>query len=205
MNPYLAHYWDSNPRTAATRSLDSVPFYLGLFATFSVHWWLWSLPSLPPPRLPFIELHVFSQFPARASLSPPLASSSSVSVQSVVHLQQHLVTRRPSSGSPHTSGWLSTKVLLLVSCPASRMKVCPPLTCAAGGTWFRCGWRGVGDGAPCDGFEFLDTLTGVAQSSVPLVEALGPSSMLVVPVSLSTPPPPPPFTVQPYVSQYSPS
>ena len=29
----------------------------------------------------------------------------------------------------------------------------PPPTCAAGGTWLGCGWRGEGDGAPRDGLE----------------------------------------------------
>ena len=58
--------------------------------------------------------------------------------------------------------------LLLVSCSASRMKVCiPSLTCAANVTWLGCGWRGEGDGAPCDGLEFLNVSTGVAQDSVP--------------------------------------
>ena len=42
------------------------------------------------------------------------------------------------------------------------MKVCPP-TCAAGGTWLGCGRRSKGYGTPCDGLEFLDASTGVAQ------------------------------------------
>ena len=50
------------------------------------------------------------------------------------------------------------------------------------------GGGGVGDGAPRDGIEFLDASTGIARRSVPFVDALGTSSMLVVPVSLSAPP-----------------
>ena len=80
-----------------------------------------------------------------------------------------------------------------------------PPTCAAGGTWLGCGCTVVGDGAPRDGLEFLAASTGVARPSVHLVGALGPFSMLLVPVSVCPPPPPPDFPVQPYVSQYPPS
>ena len=64
------------------------------------------------------------------------------------------------------------------------MKVFPP-TYVAGSTWFRCGWRGVGDGAPLDGLEFLDASTGVAYLRERIIDALGPSLTIVVPVSVS--------------------
>ena len=37
----------SNPRTTAIGSLDSVPVYSWLFATFPFYWWLWSPPLFP--------------------------------------------------------------------------------------------------------------------------------------------------------------
>ena len=64
-----------------------------------------------------------------------------------------------------------TNSLLLVSCPASHMKVSPPPICAAGGTWLGCEWRGEGDGAPRNGLELLDVLTGVHGSILPLLRA----------------------------------
>ena len=39
----------------------------------------------------------------------------------------------------------------------------PPLTCAVGGTWLGCWWRGEVDGAPRDGLESLVSLPGVAR------------------------------------------
>ena len=38
----------------------------------------------------------------------------------------------------------------------------PRPTCADGSTWFGCEWRGVGDGAPLDDLEVLDSLLDVA-------------------------------------------
>ena len=43
----------------------------------------------------------------------------------------------------------------------------PPPTCAAGGTWLGCGWRGEGDGTSRDGLESLNASAGVGRVSVP--------------------------------------
>ena len=94
--------------------------------------------------------------PARASLSPPLASSPSVFRLFVFPPGAPVVTRRPPE---LTCGGA---MLTLVSFPVSRcFWACPPTTCAAGRTWLGCRWRGLGDGAPRDGLEFLDASTGV--------------------------------------------
>ena len=69
----------SNPRTAAMGSLDSVPFYLGLRATFSCQ----LMALVPPSLLPLRFTRQPSSLPTkeicpRVHLSPPLASSPSV-------------------------------------------------------------------------------------------------------------------------------
>ena len=121
-----------------------------------------SLPLLPPIR-PFL-------------FSRPSTSSSAV------------VTHCPSVGS-QTSDRLPANALLLVPCSSSRrMKACPP-TCAAGSTWFRCGWRGVEDGYPLDCLESLDTLTGVAcLRRIIIIDACGPLSNRGARICLSPPP-----------------
>ena len=55
-------------------------------------------------------------------------------------------------------------MLLLLSFPVSRwLWACPPLTCAAGGTWLGCWWRGLGDGSPRKCLEFLVLSPGVVR------------------------------------------
>ena len=55
------------------------------------------------------------------------------------------------------------KYLMMPCCPWCPFQ-CPdvwgfvPPTCAAGGTWIWCGWRGVGDGAPPNVLELFNAL-----------------------------------------------
>ena len=139
-------------------TLGSVPIFLVYY--FPVKRWFWSPPLSPlqdsPGFLAQCSFPVSSLFSSYCLLSvrvcsvgrpPPAASGHSVSV------------RRKST----TLRLTANQCPLLVSCPESRMKVSPPLTCVAGGTWIGCGWRSEGYGAPRDGLEFLNALTGVAQ------------------------------------------
>ena len=96
-----------------------------------------------------------------------------------------------ASGHPLSVRRKSTQLRLTANqCPSpgflsSVLYEClPPPTCPSGSTWFGCEWRGTLDGTPRNGLELLDASTGVERRSVPLVDALGTSSMLVVPVSL---------------------
>ena len=151
-------WWYSNPRTAAmwdTRLCTSFFVYY-----FPVKRWFWS-PPLPPPR--------FTHFPCPVQFALILFLFFSYCLLSV---RVYSVGRPPPAASGHsapvwrksTTLWLTAdQCPLLVSFPASRMKVCPPPTCTAGGTWLGCGWRGEGDGAPRHGLEFLDASTDVAQ------------------------------------------
>ena len=122
---------------------------------------LWSIegcgpPSLPSRRFPRPSSISPATFPARVSLSHPLASSLSVFRLFVFHPVAPVVTRRPpelTGGQFHAAPGVLSSVPMFVGVP--------PPTCAAGGTWIGCRWRGLGDGAPRDGFEFLDASTGV--------------------------------------------
>ena len=148
---------------------------------------------LPPPR--FSRVPCFPEHLARIlSLFVLNASSLSVSVYSSDPLQR-LFTHRPSVGKLPTLRLTADQCPLLVSCPAYHMQVCapPPPTCAAGGTWFGCGWRGEGESAPRDGIESLDVSAGIAQVSVPSLPLDFPLRFLWCLSLCLTPPPPFPF------------
>ena len=81
----------SKPRTVATQSLSSVPNYdYMLCSTYGS-----GPPSLPPLRFPRPNSMSPDNFPTRASLSPPLASSPSVFRLFAVSPVAPVVTRRP--------------------------------------------------------------------------------------------------------------
>ena len=132
---------------------------------FSVYYfpakrWFWS-PPLPPPRFawfpcPVQFARIFSLFFSYCLLSVCVCSFSRTPPAAFGH---SAFVRRKST----TLRLTSDQCPLLVSCPASCMKVSPPPTCAAGCTCLGCGWRVEGDGAPHDGLEFLNASTGVAQ------------------------------------------
>ena len=133
----------------------------------------------------------FANFTARASLSTSLSSSPSVF---------RLFAATPSSAGCHplsarTTDW--RPVLCCLWCPDQ----CPnvwgfaPPTCAAGGTWLGCGWRGIGDDAP----------PMVLRSSMRLAIPTGStevSSALLTPLdhlgARLCLPPPPPLPLSPY-------
>ena len=79
-----------------------------------------------------------------------------------------------------------------------------PLTCAAGGTWLGCRWRGLGDDDPrwsCGPQCVLPYQPELSEVSFAL---LTPLDRLGARLCLPPPPPPPPFPVQPYLSRYTP-
>ena len=133
------------PEQRLGRYLDSVPLSLV---------WYVSCPMMglpPPPPSPPLQDSPGFLAPCSSpvfSLFSPFASSSSVSVHSAITSSSVWSSVVRSADS---SGGMSTNNLSWF--PASRMKVCPP-TCASGGTWLWCGWRGVGDGSPRDSHWF---------------------------------------------------
>ena len=144
-------------------SLDSIPMFNFLCYPSVM---IWSLP-FPPSKIQPGSLLSRTSCPSPLSFRPncliftrfcvfsrpPPASGHPSSVR-------WEATNPPDDGRPMSSpGFLSS---------VSYAGLHPPPTCAAGGTWLGCGWRGEGDGAPRDGLESLDASTGVAQVSVPL-------------------------------------
>ena len=112
----------SNSRTAAMGSLEYVPFYSGLCALFS-HPPDGSGPPLSPPSdIPPSELLALQcNLPARASLSPPLASSTSVCC---------VLPPPPSSAGCHRPSARMTNWQAVPCCPGlsvqhSDVAVCP--------------------------------------------------------------------------------
>ena len=140
-------------------------FFLGYL--FSLPQTMVLVPPLPPPRFTRVSCPSV-QFSCTYSLSPPIAS-----FLSVCRLFDRpppaapVVTHRPLVVSLQPSDWLPANAKLpLISCPVSRsMKVCPP-TYAAGSTCSKCGWRGVGYGAPFNIWPSTSSSAGCHQSSV---------------------------------------
>ena len=104
-------------------------------------------PSLPLPRLPRTNLHVYNQFFPRVHLYlhllPPLCPF-------VLYLPP---ARPPPPGAPVVT---CRPPICLTGGRCHAAPICsvlmfdglPPPTCTAGGTWLGCGWKGIGDAPP---------------------------------------------------------
>ena len=124
-------------------------------------------------------------FPSRASFPSPLSflPFCLLSVHISLFSRPTQAASGPSSSVRRNSSALrltADQCPLLFSCPAAHMQDCtPPPTCAAGGTWLGCGWRGKGDGAPRNGMDSLDASAGDApvacrlRRSSPLFDSCG--------------------------------
>ena len=117
------------------------------------------VPPLSPPR----------DFPVRAPCLQPLCPRVHLSLLLLSPLcplfrlvvfppVAPVVTHRPPE---LTGGRCHAAPVVLSSFPMG-VGVHPP-TCAAGGTWLGCWWRGLGDGSPCNGLESLISLPVVAR------------------------------------------
>ena len=137
--------------------------------------------SYLPPLCPFLSIQ-----PTPSSVYSPHCPSP--------------IVRPSESYQPSGFGRPMSSPGFLPERPICRFAPPPPPTCAAGGTWLGCGWRGKGDGTPRDGLESLDSSADVVCCRRRSYSLL----ILALPVSLSAPPrPPPPFPVQMYLSLYS--
>ena len=151
-------------------------------------WCLWS-PLSPPQRFPFPSSMSPNNLPARASLSPPLASSPSVF---------RLFDVPPSSAGCHPPSTHITDWRPVPCCPWCPVQ-CPnfwgfdPPTCAAGSTWLGCGWRGVGDGAPPIFLRFSMRFRHTNRTNRRSISGAIDSPRKSWCLSLSAPPPPSPF------------
>ena len=154
-------WWSSNPRTAATRLIYSVPLYLGLCATFSCPQMMSLVPLSPPSdiepdTLPSkaICLRIFYlSYYFLISVRLPF-SFTSTSSSAVCHPPS---SRLKSTTFPLTAGRCHSDPSCLFNVPM--FEGLPRLACAAGSTWFGSGWRGVGDGAPPNDVDVLDAYT----------------------------------------------
>ena len=109
------------PGQRLSRALCSVPIF-SLLCFLST--------MVPVPPYPPFKIHPgslpSSAFLTVSSLFLPIASSLSVSILSAVHLQQRLSPVACASEVYNPPADCQQNALLLVSCPASRMRVCTP-------------------------------------------------------------------------------
>ena len=149
-------------------------------------------PSVSPGPRP---VNLLNAIRAPFHVHPPHSVASSSCLLSVRFL---FICRLPSGASchlpsAHTPDW--RHVPCCPWCPGQ----CPgvwgfaPPTCAAGGTGLGCGWRGVGDDAPPDGLEVLNTSRHTDQTNDRSIFGALDTPRSSWCSSLSAPPPPYPF------------